>query len=165
MSPTNLSALPSNLPAPNQRVQIKRGVASTDITVNNAVPAGTKLQDGAGGLMQITYTPTYNCYWVVRSNMLWAGVDGGWQRCDHSIMISPADMDGTTNGLQRCMELYDQGTVNWRTHAVSACFRLAGGVAYTAYMAFAYSAGYNQKYHTNTPWTRIFGVVYGEGFV
>jgi hypothetical protein len=165
VSPVNLGALPSNLPVPNQRVQIKRGVSDSAQTVSNLVAAGTKLSDGAGGFMEISYTPRYNCYWLVRCNSIWHGVSGGWQRCDHGIYITPADLDGVTQGHQRPMALYDNTTVEWRTAAVSHMFRLAAGIAYTAYMAFAYSSGYYQQYWTGPQFTRIFGVVLGEGEV
>jgi hypothetical protein len=165
VSPTALGLLPSNLPIPNQQVQIKRGASGVDLGVNNTIASGTKLQDGVGGLMQISYTPRYPCYWLVRANSIWRGYDGGWQRCDHGIYVTPADLDGVTFGHQRCVNCYDQNVVQWRTHASSCMFRLAAGITYTAYLAFVYSSGYNQQYHGGTGWHRIFGVVLGEGEV
>ena len=165
MSPVNLGSLPSELPVPNQRVQIKRGVAAVNLTVSNLVAAGTKMTDGAGGPMEISYQPRYDCYWLVRCNSIWHGLSGGWQRCDHGIYISPADLDGVTLGHQRPMDLFDNVTVEWRTAAASHMFRLAAGITYTAYMAFVYSSGYYQEYHTGPGYTRIFGVVIGEGEV
>ena len=163
MTPINLGTLPSNLPLPNQRVQIKRGVVDSAPQVSNLVTYGSKLSDGAGGFMEISYTPRYDCRWLVRSNTMWHGVSGGWQRADHGIMISPADADGVIYGHRRCMLHYDNTTVEWRTASVSAMFRLTAGIAYTAYLAFTYSSGYWQAYHTGKPYTRIFGVVLGEG--
>ena len=163
MSPTNLGALPSELPLPNQRVQIKRGQADGAQQVSNLITPGTKMTDGAGGFMEISYTPRYNCYWLVRSNTAWHGISGGWQRCDHAIYISPADLDGITMGSQHAMDLYDNTTVEWRTASCSTMFRLAAGIAYTAYLAFQYSSGYYQAYLSNKQYHRIFGVVLGEG--
>jgi hypothetical protein len=163
MSPTNLGVLPSDLPIPNQRVQIKRGVADGAQQVSNLIAAGTKLTDGAGGFMEISYTPRYNCYWLVRSNTAWHGVSGGWQRCDHGIYISPADLDGVTLGHQQPMDCYDNTTVEWRTGANSCIFRLGAGITYTAYLGFSYSSGYYQAYLSNSQYHRILGVVLGEG--
>lgn len=165
MSPTNLGALPSELPVPNQRVQIKRGTVWQEERYSNLVAAGTKMTDGSGGNMEISYTPRYPCYWLVRANTMWHGVSGGWQRCDHGIYISPADLDGVTLGHQRPMDLYDNTVVEWRTAAASAMFRLAAGITYTAYLAFVYSSGYYQAYCPLKEYARIFGVVLGEGEV
>jgi hypothetical protein len=165
VSPTNLGALPSQLPVPNQRVQRKRGAAVATGTVSNLVAAGTKLTDGAGGPMEIYYTPRYDCYWLVRSNTAWHGVSGGWQRCDHGIYISPADLDGVTLGHQHPMDCYDNTVVEWRTASGSAMFRLGAGITYTAYLGFSYSSGYYQAYLMNPGYHRIFGVVLGEGEV
>jgi hypothetical protein len=168
LSPTSLGALPSSLPFPNQRVQIKRGAAAVDLTVSNQVAAGTKLTDGSGGPMEISYQPLYACYWLVRSNSIWRGrsdSDANWRRVDHSIRISPADADGVTVGHQRPATVYPSGTVQWRTFSCSYMFRLAAGVTYTAYMAFEYSSGYWQEYHAGAGYHRILGVVIGEGEV
>ena len=163
MTPVNLGALPSNLPIPNQRVQIKRGTIWTEAQVSNLVASGTKLGDGSGGFMEISYTPRYPCMWLVRSNTMWHGQTGGWQRCDHALLITPADVNGVTMGHQRCMTLHDNNAVEWRTYAASAMFRLAAGITYTAYLAFWYSSGYYQAYCTLAGYHRIFGVVLGEG--
>ena len=166
MSPTNLGALPSNLPVPNQRVQIKRGVTDTAQSVSNLVAAGTKLSDGAGGLMEISYQPRYPCYWLVRGNSMWrarSDQDANWRRVDHSIRITPADANGVTLGHQRPVTCYP--TIEWRTHAISYMFKLAAGITYIAYLAFEYSTGYWQEYHTGRPYMRLIGVVIGEGEV
>jgi hypothetical protein len=166
MSPTNLGDLPSNLPVPNQRVQIKRGAAVGTVVVNNTLPQGTKMTDGAGGNMEINYTPRYECRWLVRANAAWHGVNGGWQRCDYGIGISPADLDGISVPAHATpMYLYDNTTVEWRTWGATFMFRLAAGITYTAYMCFWYSSGYNQRYLCNPGYHRIIGVVLGEGEV
>lgn len=164
MSPTKLGDLPSNLPFPNQRVQIKRGVGVTDQSVSNLVAAGTKLNDGAGGLMEISYQPRYPCYWLVRANIInkaRSDQDSVWRRCDFGLYISPADADGITEGHARPTNNFP--TLEWRTASFSYMFKLNAGITYTAYIGFRYSSGYWQVYHTNTPWHRIFGVVLGEG--
>jgi hypothetical protein len=163
MTPINLAALPSNQPAPTPLVQIKRGVADTAVNVNNTVAYGTKLSDGSGGFMQISVTPTYNCWWVVRANVMSHGIDYGWERWDWGIMISPADAEGVTLGAQRCMQTYPNSTVEWRTASASYCFRLNAGVAYTAYLTHQNSSGYTQAYHTGPRWVRIMGRLVSEG--
>lgn len=165
MTPVILGSLPSNLPLPNQRVQIKRGVASTSPEVSNLITYGSKLSDGGGGYLEISYTPRYPCYWLIRGNVMWHGKDGGWQRADMGVRISPADVDGIALGHQRCTLMYNNTVVEWKTVSVSAMFHLAAGIAYTAYLSFEYSSGYWQRYHTGGPYTRIFGVVLGEGEV
>ena len=164
MTPTNLGDLPSNLPFPNQRVQVKRGAAVTDQAVSNLIAAGTKLSDGAGGLMEIFYQPRYACYWLVRGNIIVkarSDQDGNWRRCDFGLYISPADANGVTLGFSRPTNNYP--TLEWRTCAFSFMFKLNPGITYNTYLGFQYSTGYWQLYHTNTPWHRIFGVVLGEG--
>jgi hypothetical protein len=162
MSPTNLGDLPSNLPFPNQRVQIKRGTVPTDQTVSNLVAGGTKLNDGQGGVMEIYYQPRYACYWLVRANLINKGwSQSAWRRCDFGLYISPADANGVTNGHSRPTNNY-QG-LEWRTCSFSYMFKLNPGITYTAYLAFQYSQGDYQAYHTNYMWHRIFGVVLGEG--
>lgn len=163
MSPTNLGVLPSNLPLPNQRVQIKRGQVDGAPEVSNLVAYGSKLIDGAGGYMEISYTPRYDCRWLIRSNVMWHGKDGGWQRADHGLVLSPADADGITIGHQRCMLMYNNTTVEWRTAACSAMFRLRAGITYNASIQFLYSSGYWQRYHHGPAYTRLIGLVLGEG--
>jgi hypothetical protein len=164
MTPTNLGDLPSNLPFPNQRVQIKRGAVATDQSVSNQIAAGTKLNDGQGGLMEIFYQPRYPCYWLVRGNLICkarADQDNNWRRCDWGLYISPADALGVTLGHSRPTNNYP--TLEWRTCSFSYMFKLNAGITYNAYLAFQYSTGYWQVYHTNYMWHRIFGVVIGEG--
>jgi hypothetical protein len=164
VSPTNLGNLPSNLPFPNQRVQVKRGAAVTDQSVSNLVASGTKLTDGAGGPMEIYYQPRYPCYWLVRANLICKARSdqaAEWRRCDFALYVSPADANGVTLGHSRPTNNYP--TLEWRTCAFSYMFKLNAGITYTAYLAFQYSTGYWQVYHTNAPWHRIFGVVLGEG--
>jgi hypothetical protein len=167
MSPVNLGVLPSELPITNQRVQVKRGAADGVNLVSNLVAGGTKLTDSNGTPFEISYQPRYPGYWLVRSNMMWCGYSdaGRWDRCDHAIRITPADLDGRTYGHQRCMLLFYGNVVSWRTAAASAMFRLAAGITYTAYLSFEYSSGYYQQYHYGRNFSRIFGVALGEGVV
>ena len=160
--PTNLAVLPSDKPITNGRCQIKRGASDVAINYNNTVPSG-KLQDGAGGWMEIFYTPTYACYWVVRGNLMTHGLDGDWRRCDFGVCITPADAEGTTLGYQACMQTYPYTTVEWRTWAASYMFKLNPGVAYTAYLAWWYSSGYTQQIHFGPRWLRITGRIVSEG--
>ena len=161
--PTNLAALPSDKPVPNGKVQIKRGLVDGSVVVNSGNYG--KIQDGAGGFLQISYTPLYPCLWVINDNIMYHGVaDGqGWRRVDHSIMISPADADGRTSGYQCPIQVYDQTTVEWRTVAATATFRLNAGIAYTAYMNHTYIEKGSARYHTGPMWVRIIGRIVGEG--
>ena len=165
--PTNLAALPSDKPIPNGKIQIKRGAADTSPVLGTGTASGTKLSDGAGGFLQITYTPVYNCFWVVRSNIMAHGYpDGaGWRRWDIGIMISPADANGVTTGVQLGHQLYDNSTVEWRSVGGSYMFKLNAGVAYTAYLASMYVSAGSLRYHTGGMWARVVGRVVGEGVV
>lgn len=163
MSPTNLGNLPSNLPLPNQRVQVKRATGYKGIDVNSGTPAGTKLTDYEGNPLQISYTPRYPCLWLVRGNVASHGVSGGWLRCDWGIYITPADVDGITLGHQCPMNCYDNTVVEWRTFAAACMFRLAAGITYNAYLAQVYSQGGSQQYLSYAGYMRIIGVVLGEG--
>lgn len=165
MTPTNLSALPSNLPIPGQRVQIKRGAADTAVNLNTATAQGTVIPDGAGGYMQISYTPRYQCYWIIHTNIMAHGYpDGsGWRRWDHSIRIAPADADGIVVGCQRIHSLFDNSTVEWRTGSGSCMFRLAAGTTYTASLCHEYINVGTAQIHTGNMWCRIVGRIVGEG--
>lgn len=164
--PTNLSDLASNLPAPNGRVQIKRGVGGDGaVNFNTATPAGTMFPDNAGGFMQISYTPRYPCFWVVHSCAMAHGYpDGsGWRRWDHGIYITPADADGVTLGFQCPHEIYDNSSVEWRTVAGSCMFRLNPGITYTAYLAHTYITVGTVQLYIGQIWSRIVGRIVGEG--
>jgi hypothetical protein len=162
--PTNLGLLSSDKPLPNGKVQMRRGVADGSATVANA-NSGQKIIDNGGGVMEIYYTPTYPCYWVVHSNIMAHGYpDGtGWRRWDHLIAISPADADGVTTGFECPHQLYDNTSVEWRTVGASAMFRLNAGVAYTAYLATSYTSAGSVRYHTGPIWLRMVGRIVGEG--
>jgi hypothetical protein len=165
MPVTPLAQLPSTRSVPGSRLQVKRGAADT--IVSTAAPAApVKLSDGAGGFLQISYTPLYDCYWVVRGGTIWhGGADmSGWQRSDQALTITPADVNGITLGQQQTMEIYNLGTVEWRSYMCSYMFKLAAGVAYTAAVVFQYSASaYSSQYHTGPNYARIIGRVTGEG--
>lgn len=165
MTPTNLSALSSNLPIPNGRVQIKRGAADAAVNYNTATPAGTMILDSNGAGMQISYTPRYPCLWVVHTNVMGHGYPDGtaWRRWDHTIRITPADADGIVVGSQCCHALYDNSTVEWRTVASSCMFRLIAGTAYTAYMAHEYTDKGTSQIHIGNQWIRIIGRIVAEG--
>lgn len=164
MTPTNLSALPSNLPITSGRVQIKRGAADVVVNLNTATAQGTVIPDGGGGNMQISYTPRYQCYWVIHTNIMAHGYPdgGGWRRWDHTIRITPSDADGITIGYQCPHEIYDNTSVEWRTISGSCMFRLSAGVTYTAYMAHEYLSLGTAQIHTGPQWCRIVGRIVGE---
>lgn len=170
--PTNLGALKSDELAPTGRVQIKRGVVDTAQQLSNVVPAGTKYNDGAGGFMQISVTPRYDCRWIVKANMMCHQISnsGTWERLDFMIAISPNDVDGRAVGVQQCTQNFwnNNGSapiVEWRTYAAYTSFRLAANTAYTASIQHAYSSGWLQTIHTGHLWCRILGRVVGEAEV
>jgi hypothetical protein len=154
--PTPLGVLPSSQPVPNQRCQIAIGVYEG---ANNwqAGDAGTGLPN-----MGITYTTRYACFWVIRSNQIVAGVNGGWQRWDYSIYISPADVAGL-NHVQVVSDVYDAGTVGWLSYNGLAVFQLAANTAYTAWLAAGYSSGGIQQTYGGSQYSRMIGVIHGEG--
>jgi hypothetical protein len=162
--PTNLGALPSDKPIPNARVQIKLPAAYGASQVSNA-NNGQKSGDGAGGYMQIQYQPTYTCLWVVRSNFIACGVNGGWQRMDFDIALEPADLDGQTFGCQTVTECYDSTTVGWNGWAGYAVFRLGAGTLYTAFLRHGYSSGGVQQIYYHPEYMRLIGRVVGEGAI
>ncbi len=158
MSPTALGALASNKPIPHQRCQIAVG------TGQNA----NHWQAGDAGVpmpsMSISYQPLLACWWIVRANQILTGVNGGWQRADLAISLSPADADGFA--LSRIVsDCYDAGTVGWRAYSGIAAFRLAAGTLYTATLVFYYSSGGIQQSYDSFEYARLLGVVHGEGVV
>jgi hypothetical protein len=165
--PTNLGNLPAGQRFPNGKVQIKRGVGDASTTLNNAA-AGRTISDSNGNPFQIQYTPTYPCYWIVKSNIMAHGLnDGaGWRRWDHSICITPADADGDTVGFQCPQQIYDYtGGPEWRTSGANANFRLNAGTLYTAYLQFTYVNAGSVSFHIGPQWCRIVGRIVGEGFI
>lgn len=162
--PTNLGTLVSNKPLSTGKVQVKRGATEGAITLFNTTTSGTKLGDGVGGNMEISYTPTYPCYWAVHSNVMAHGhADSvGWRRWDHGIMISPADADGVTTGFVCPHQVYDLTTVEWRSVGGSYTFRLNAGIKYTAYLAHIYLNAGRIHYYAGPQWLRIVGRIVGE---
>jgi hypothetical protein len=156
VSPTPLGVLPSDKPIPNQRCQIAIG----------GYEGANNWQAGDAGItmpyMTISYRPTYDCWWVVRSNQIATGVNGGWQRWDHSIICTPADLDGY-NEARIVTDCYDAGTVGWCAWAGCAGFRLGAGTLYTASLVMQYSSGGIQQSYGGSQYSRIIGVAYGEG--
>ena len=162
--PTNLADLPSNKPIPNARCQMKVGQSNNAFHVNSA-NNGAKMGDGVGGFMEIQYQATYPCLWVVRTNFIFCGVNGGWQRNDHGVYITPADADGQTHGCTTLADVYDSTTVGWIPWSGCAVFRLNAGVLYTAYVVHIYSAGGTQQFYLGPEYARIIGRVVGEGAI
>ena len=164
--PANLADLPSNQPIPNARCQFKTGIWNGQTNVTNTISNIQIPDDGLGNsFMEISYTPRYPCLWVVRSNSIWCGISGGWQRVDHTIQINPADADGQVVGGQTIAEVYDNTTVGWCPFPCHAAFRLNAGIAYKAYMAFGYSSGGVQALYYGPEYLRLMGRVVGEGVI
>lgn len=166
MTPVNLADLPTNAPFRNGKVQIKRGAADTVYNVS-AGNNGQKISDGAGGFAEIYFTPVYPCWWIISSNVMTHGYpDGvGWRRWDHGLRITPADVNGVLLGYQCCQQVYDNGTIEWDTVAGTCAFKLAAGIAYTAYLTSEYTSAGTVQIHTGPQWLRIVGRVVGEGVV
>lgn len=157
--PTALGVLPSNKPLPSGVCQIMRGAIDGAITVSGAGGAG--MTDGQGRLMQIAYTPSYACWWQIKANVMWIAASGSpWRRVDYSINISPGDANGVTY-FQIAAEAADG--MGWRHQAGNAMFKLNPGVAYNVWLAYAYSGGNSQQYHTSPYNFRLLGRVLGEG--
>ena len=154
--PTALGALPSNKPIPNGRVQVNLGPADA--------PNHWTAADAGIALLGISVTPDYPCWWVIRTNMIVAGVNGGWQRWDYAITCEPADVSGLGSTKVVC-DVYDSGTVGWLAYAGLATFRLAAGTAYTSYVRSGYSSGGTQQTWAGSLYSRMVGVTHGEGVV
>lgn len=165
--PTNLGVLATDKPFLNGKVQIRRGAADLGRNYTSA-NAGQAITDSNGAQMAITYTPTYPCYWVVKTNVMAHGLnDGaGWRRWDHSIGLSPADVNGDSTGFQSPGSIYDYtGGPEWRTFSCSAMFRLAAGTAYTSYLVFTYVSAGTAIVHVGSMWCRIVGRIVAEGYL
>lgn len=162
--PTNLGQLPSNQPIPNGRCQIKTGQADTIWYVGPA-QLGQAVPDGAGGNIQIAFTPTRRCYWLVRANLITAGYQGAWQRMDFGICITPADLNGLTTGSTVISDCYDSTTVNWTGYSGAYPFLLEANIAYVAWLQFQYSSGGIQQIYLGRDYARIIGVSKSEGIL
>ena len=162
---TPMGSLPSTMLIPGS-VQIKRGTTSGSRNLTTA-NYNTALLDTAGNPMAITVTPSLDCFWHTRSNVMHqgaAGASGGaWQRIDYVHQISPADADGLVNGIQVCNQVFDSGTVGWKSVNAQCMFRLTGGVAYTCTLVHVFQSGATVQYHTGLNYIRLIGRLVGEG--
>jgi hypothetical protein len=154
--PTKLGELYNSFPIPNARIQYKRG--NDDVARTLALG---NILSGNGTPMQISVTPQYDCFWVVRANIMLYGTSGGWLRSDWCLDISPADADGLTRTAQVITE--NVPGVGWRSTHGSGVFRLTGGTSYTCTMVCPYIQADAPQYHAGYYWIRIMGRTVGEG--
>lgn len=159
MSPTTLGQLPSNLPAPTGRAQVKRGVANTTITWNNTV-SEQPLQDGAGGPMTISVATTRRAWWFVHGQMMWIQVDPVWVSFEVGLVMPIADR----NGWSRLKTQHSfHSALGWQSISLDGLWLLEANVTYTCHLYWIYSSGYNQTYHCHPYYHYIEGELIGEG--
>jgi hypothetical protein len=141
-------------------VQNKRGVANTTITWNNTVTFGTVLQDGAGGNMTISVTPTRRCWWLVHGQTLWAQVEAVWMSFEVWLFLQPADLNYyNTFRTQHSMH----SAVSWQSVSLDGLWTLEANTTYYCSLVWGYSSGYNQTYHCHPVYHYIEGELIGEG--
>jgi len=157
---TALGALAANQPPPVGAAQVKRGVTDSYTNYTSSVAYGTVFPDGAGGLMQISATPSRRCYWLITAEMIWSSPDGQWSRGDWAIGLNQADLDGYTQ-LGQCI-ISPHSAVGWMSYSTAAMFRLEANTAYVASMNWRYSSGYNQQFSTGPLWHKMFGLLLAE---
>jgi hypothetical protein len=158
--PTALGLLPSNQPIPNGRVQSKIAAHTGAEMWVNAGTSGQKLSDGATGAMEIAVTPTYDCFWVVRSNLIVRGLDPSWQRWDYTLRLDKPDRNGFT---YRDIVTKGHSAVGWTAFAGRAVWRLAGGTAYTCAIYAGYQSGGTTAWYCSNEYTRLIGRTVAEG--
>jgi hypothetical protein len=160
MSPTNLGDLPTGQPIPNGAVQVKRGIVDsyTNYTSGTAVP--TTFPDGAGGLMQISVTPSMPCYWLTTAAMLWWCSAAAWYRADFGMRLSPSDLDGRNAQMRVAVAVHS--SVPWRYYNGSMMWRLSAGITYTCSMTFEYAVN-TAQFSTSPSWHALFGLLLAEG--
>jgi hypothetical protein len=159
MTPTPLGELPTNAPVPMGLMQRKWGNVDGNITWNNTV-AAQPLQDNTGGQMRIDITPSRPGWWLVHASTMWHQADAIWVPWEWWVTLSPADADGRANHRT---QINRHSACGWTWSQIDCAYRLNAATAYTAYMWWAYSGGYNQHY--NTRWDRhyIEGEFIAEG--
>ena len=156
--PTALGILPTNQPAPVGQLQRVIGGA-------NAAPAwppsGTIFDNGAGQQLSLAFSSPRRCFLVVEANLLVISSAGAYNRCDASININPADLNGRAIGQRSAMSGTANG-IGWMSFTMSAMFMLEANVGYVAYL-LSQIQGAGVTYHQATPYLNFFGYTIGEG--
>jgi hypothetical protein len=118
--------------------QYKGGAASTYSP--NYTTSQNPLSDGAGGFMQISYTPTVNCYWEVYGHIGYTQkIDATWGGAYGGLALTPADASGYsaawTLGYGNSAGPAADNRVLQRTYILTA------NTPYTVNLAFSVSQG------------------------
>jgi microcystin-dependent protein len=107
----------------------------------------TAIPRGAGGLMQLTYTPTVPCWWEVTIGCgIVQKTDAAYHYMYRYIYVTPSDQDNQSTAYQLITQHSQVQTYEFA--AVTRLFRLAAGTAYTANMVMGAGSGGSWQYHS-----------------
>ena len=150
-------APPTYLGLPESQLrQIKYGGSGLTRTQS----AYTTLLDTAGAPMQLTLTPSVNCFWRLKCKSLWRFGPAAWSSSRVQIDLTPADLDGLTGIGGLDVNLHND-MADWTSLDFGGCFRLQAGTIYTAMLRAAPSAA--QNYHARDDTQRLAGFTFGHG--
>lgn len=124
--------------------QRKLGGAESYVAVNynNSATVG----DGAGGLMQLTITPTQPVWWEVHAHIgIMQKLDVAYHYIYVTVLLTPGDQDAVA--AARGIGIQYNGVQTYMSYDPSRIFRLAAGVTYTAGLAIGFGSGGSWQYH------------------
>lgn len=104
MTPTSLGNMPSNVMAPVAKSQINLGTEYGALYIDNQTPSGPT-PDGASNGYRITRTLLRPAFLVAEFQTLVQGNRAAWDWAQWILRISPADLDGITDGNFMMMPL------------------------------------------------------------
>lgn len=125
--------------------QRKRGQSEAyqAIAYNN----GAIIGDGAGGLMQLVYTPPVPVWWVVDGEVgIVYKTDAAYNYLYTWLHLTPGDLDGWTDAFQLGMQ-HNQVQA-YESRFVRKAWRLAAGVTYTCGIILGGGSGGTWNYHS-----------------
>lgn len=138
-------------------VQRRAGLNANYIVVT----AGGNFQDGAGGNLTLTVTPTVDSWWEVHFNT--SNVmknDANYHYLQASLTISPADQDGLA-GVNGNIIMQHSQVQLYESRMITKLFRLKAGTTYTITPSFSINGG-TWQYYTGGPWHWIEGKLWAQ---
>ncbi len=155
----NLGGLPSGAPARLGLGQRKQGANNVTLTWDNTYPP-QGLQDGGGGLMQISVLAPQRGWWVVHGQSMWMQVDPVWCSFEIGLQLDRADLAGRS--LMKCQHSMHPAE-GWQSISLDAIWLLEESSQYWCTMQWLYSSGYQQQYYCYPYFHFIEGEFLGEG--
>ena len=113
----------------------------------SAGPAGV-LGDGAGGTMQLTYTPPVPAWWAISGGVgILQKTDAAYNYIYTYLNLNPADQDGVAGG--QLIGTQYNGVQTYESHSIRRIYRLAAGRTYSCQLCVGSGSGGTWQYNTD----------------